>query len=300
MQNRVKNWIGIFFYHLETLWLFTKSDLKSMIYPNVIFSLACQLSRADLAPGHKGNLIDIFSQIPYVFIWLWTNLLLFSLANQRLPSSIKEDSINKPWRPIPSGRIDATGARTLIFVMMSVVLLISFALGAATTALALMVITWAYNDLGGSDNSVIVRNVLNALGMSIYISGAVIVGDGSRSGLTVTATHWVAFIGFVFVTTVHVQDFRDQKGDAVKNRKTLPLVIGDGLARWIIAGTIIGWSLAAPTFWKLGIAGYMLTTATGMIVGFRILWLRNTSADETTWTYWCVWIMTLYLLPLWL
>lgn len=300
VNNRVKSWPRIFFYHMKTLWLFTQSDLKSMIYPNIIFSLACQLSRTDLAPGHNGNLIDIFSQIPYVFVWLWLNLLLFNLANQRLPLSIKEDSINKPWRPIPSGRINATRARFLVLVMMSVVLLISFALEAATLALALMALTWAYNDLGGADNSFIIRNVLNALGMSIYSSGAIIIGSGSRSGLTVTATHWVAFIGLVVVTTVHVQDMRDQRGDAINKRKTLPLVIGDGFARWIIAGAISGWSLAAPSFWKLGMAGYTPTVVIGAIIAFRILWLRNVNADKTTWTCWCVWMVSLYILPLWL
>jgi 4-hydroxybenzoate polyprenyltransferase len=299
-NDRVKNWSRTFSYHLQTLWLFTQSDLKSMIYPNIIFSLACQLSRTDLAPGHNRNLINIFSQIPYVFVWLWFNLLLFNLANQRLPLSIKEDSINKPWRPIPSGRIDATRARVLIFVMMSVVLLVSLALGAATPALALMALTWAYNDLGGADDSFIIRNVLNALGMSVYSSGAIIIGSGSRSGLTLTATHWVAFIGLVVATTVHVQDMSDQKGDAVNKRKTLPLVIGDGFARWIIAGAVVGWSLAAPTFWKLGVAGYTPTATVGMIIAFRILWLRHVSADKTTWTYWCIWMVSLYLLPLWL
>lgn len=278
----IKNWPRTFFYHLETLWLFTQSDLKSMIYPNIICSVACQLSRTDLAPDHNRNLVEILSQVPYVLVWLWFNLLLFNLANQRLPLSIKEDRMNKPWRPIPSGRIDANRARILIFVMIPVVLLISLALGAATPALALIALTWAYNDLGGADDNFVIRNVLNALGMSVYSSGAVIIGSGSRSGLTVTASHWIAFVGLIIATTVHVQDMRDQKGDAVKKRKTIPLVFGDGFARQIIAGAIVGWSLAAPTFWNLGIAGYTLTAGIGAIIAFRILWKRNVSADKGT------------------
>ena len=184
--------------------------------------------------------------------------------------------------------------------MMLLVLPISLALGVATPALALMALTWAYNDLGGADNSFIVRNVLNALGMSVYSSGALIVGSGSSSGLTITATRWVAFIGLVAATTVHVQDMRDQKGDAANNRKTLPLIIGDGFARWTIAGAIVGWSLAAPMFWKPSITGYTPTIVIGAVIVFRILWLRNVSADKTTWTYWCMWMVSLYLLPLWL
>lgn len=294
-----KDWPYKFLYHLRTLWLFTQSDLKSMIYPNIIFSLACIVSKADLAPDHNGHLIDILSQIPYVFVWLWLNLLLFNLANQRLPSSIMEDAINKPWRPIPSGRMDAKQVNILIFTMIPVVLIISTALGAAKPALALMALTWAYNDLGGANKSYITRNLLNAFGMSIYSAGAIIVASGSRSGLTVTATQWIAFIGLVVLTTIHVQDMKDQQGDAVCGRKTLPLVMGDSFARWTIAWAIMGWSLAAPTFWRLGLEGYVPTVVIGATITFRILRLRCLAADKTTWAFWCVWMVSLYLLPLW-
>lgn len=297
-NQNLGNWPRIYFRHLRTLWLFTRSDLKSMIYPNIIFSLACRVSKADLVPDHNGSLVNIFSRVPYVLIWLWLNLLLFNIANQRLPSSIIEDRINKPWRPIPSGYIDANQARILFLATIPVVLLVSIALGTVMPALALMALTWAYNDLGGADKSIITRNLLNAFGMSIYASGAVIIASGSHSGLTITATKWVTFIGFVIATTIHVQDMKDQEGDAARKRKTLPLVMGDGFARWTIAGAIMGWSVAAPTFWKLDIEGYIPTAAAGAIITFRILWLRSVEADRTTWAYWCVWMVSLYLLPL--
>ena len=35
--------------------------------------------------------------------WLWFHLLQFNIANQSY--SVDEDNLNKPWRPVPSGRI---------------------------------------------------------------------------------------------------------------------------------------------------------------------------------------------------
>lgn len=288
IDSQPKNWPRTCLYHMRTLWLFTQSDMKSMIYPNIILGLSCRVSRRDLALGHDENLIDIFGQIPYIFVWLWFNLLLFNLANQRLPSSIMEDSINKPWRPIPSGRIDANRANILVCAVIPVVLLVSVALGATIPALALMALTLAYNDLGGADKSFVTRNLLNAFGMSIYSSGAIIVASGNRSGLTVTATQWVAFLGLVVATTIHVQDMKDQEGDAIRERKTLPLVMGDRFARWAISGTIMGWSLATPTFWRVGVEGYLPTAIVGVTITFRILWLRNVEADKKTWAFWCL------------
>ena len=299
-SNQSKIWLYKLLFHLNTLWLFTRNDLNSMIYPNIILSVVCGVSKTDLASGHSTDLTYTVSNIPYVFAWLWLNLLLFNLANQRLPSSIVEDSINKPWRPIPSGRINANQASIILLILMPLVLLVSVALSTATQALALMALTWAYNDLAGADMSFVTRNLLNAFGMSMFSAGAIIIARGSQLGLTEATTQWVAFIGLVEATTVHVQDMKDQEGDAMRERQTLPLAMGDGFARWTIAVFVMGWSLAAPTFWRVSMQGYLPTAAIGAIITFRILCLRSVEADKNTWTCWCVWMVALYLLPLWL
>ena len=293
-----RDWSYTFLYHLRTLWLFTQSDLKSMIIPTTAFSLACSVSKSDLIPGQIGNL-TIIRNLPYLVLWLWLTLLLFNLENQRLPSSVLEDSINKPWRPIPSGRIDANQARVLVFILTPVVLLVSIPLGTAPQALVQMALTHAYNQMDWADKNFAIRNFLNGIGISIYNSGAITIISGNPPELKSAVMKWVAFVGIVVATTIHVQDMKDQEGDALRDRKTLPLVMGDGFARQTIAVAITVWSLAAPSFWGLGAEGYMLTTAIGAIIVFRILWLRNVEADKQTWTWWCVWMVSLYLLPLW-
>lgn len=41
--------------------------------------------------------------LPRSLCWLWFHLLQFNIANQSY--SVDEDNLNKPWRPVPSGRI---------------------------------------------------------------------------------------------------------------------------------------------------------------------------------------------------
>ena len=64
----------------------------------------------------------ILTNIPITCFWIWLNILVISISNQRLPAGILEDKINKPWRPIASGRIGVEQASQLLFV--SVILLL--------------------------------------------------------------------------------------------------------------------------------------------------------------------------------
>lgn len=138
-------------FHLKTLWLFTRSDLKSTIYPNIVFGLVTAMSGTTVRQNQTPNLFVILSNIPYVLLWLWLNLLLFNIANQRLPSSILEDAVNKPWRPLPSKRLDPNHARLLLLIMVPMVFLSSMYLEATLQVLHLLALTWMYNVLGSED-----------------------------------------------------------------------------------------------------------------------------------------------------
>ena len=297
----VRQAVNLFFsnlqYQLRTLWLFTKSDIKSMIYPNLVFSVACSASNSSLGSLKDRTLTELLCRLPYVLAWLWLNLLLFNLENQRLPSSIVEDSVNKPWRPLPSRRLDAKQARNLMFTAIPAVVLLSYALGVTRQALGLIALTWAYNDFGGADRNFVERNLINALGMSLYSSGAVAIASGND--LTWQSLRWITLVGAVVGTTVHVQDIKDQEGDATRQRKTLPLVMGDGFARRTLSPTILIWSFIAPSFWRLHFVGYIPSVIIGGTMSVRLLHSRSVEADKGTWTLWCIWMVSLYLLPIW-
>ena len=227
------------------------------------------------------------------------NLLLFDVNNQSQPDSVLEDSVNKPWRAIPSGRLTAEQAQHLLLLIIPSVFLASLYLGGTRESVTLMVMTWMYNDLGGADINFVTRNLLNAFGYICYSSGSMTVGAGyGQHELNETATWWLAIIGSIIFTTLQMQDMPDVEGDAARGRRTIPLIFGDTFARFSIAVPVMAWSFICPVFWGLSTLGYAAPVAAGTIFSLRLLLLRNVMADGLTWKIWCLWMATLYLLPL--
>ncbi len=271
-----------------------------MIFPNLVFGLASAMSGSLVTTNPDPTLYTVLPRTPRVLLWLWLNLLLFNVANQRLPSSIVEDKLNKSWRPLPSNRLNSMQARVVLLHIIPTVFISSFFLGATTEVSLLIMLTWMYNDLGGGDENLLVRNVINAFGMSCYASGAAVIMCGKGCELTPTGYTWIAVIGMVTMMTIQVQDLSDQEGDAARGRKTLPLVWGDSFARYTVGIGVMGWSVWVPVFWKAGIEAYLPSLVIGGVLTWRTILLRSVEADKGTWKVWCLWMISLYLLPLWL
>jgi 4-hydroxybenzoate polyprenyltransferase len=228
-------------------------------------------------------------------LWTWSNLWIFNLANQRLPNSILEDSINKPWRAIPSGRLSSNAARYLLICSIPLVYISTLYLGGREESVILMVLTWIYNDLGAADENFFVRHINNALGFVGFAAGATQVLCGP---LTTTTYEWLAVIAAVITFTVQFQDMEDQEGDRERGRRTLPIVLGDGLTRVVNALVILAFSFIAPAFWMLGWEGYVLPVVLGGAISGRTLFTTTLLADKKTFKLWCIWLIGLYLLPM--
>src|ERR1700744_6205860 len=103
----------LFFFFLRrwahTLFLFTKSDFKTILLPIVLF--------AHLNPASS------ISQAPHTILWTWVHLLQFCISNQSC--NPLEDVRNKPWRPIARGRLTNARARRLRWVMVPICLALS-------------------------------------------------------------------------------------------------------------------------------------------------------------------------------
>lgn len=141
------------FHWIYTLWLLTISDIKAMVLPETACGIFGALSGAALTTNIHPDVYAILRRFPQVLLWNWLNVLLFDLSNQRLPSAIIEDSINKAWRPIPAGRLTATEARHLLLLVIAVVYVESTYVGGLHEAIVVMVLTWMHNDLRGGDES---------------------------------------------------------------------------------------------------------------------------------------------------
>lgn len=249
--------------------------------------------------------------------WLWLHLIMFDLAGQRLPDSVKEDSVNKSWRPIPAGRLSPTEARTMLQCAIPSAMLLSLAQSgekAFIPSTTLICLTWLYNDLEGSSVSIVARNALNALGLMCYGWGALATLAGSDAHLALPkAAVWIAITTSIIFTTIHVQDFRDEEGDRQLGRRTIALLFDPVISRSSCGLIVLLWSVAAPAFWAFSrhslailaadgdpkCAWWVWAVSFGLGAGVAALLMarKGQRVDERALTIWCAWIAWIYLLP---
>lgn len=286
-------------FYIHTLWLFTASDITSVVLPGVAVGFASAISGPILTTNLQPSIWVILSRLPLVFCYNWLNLLILSLDNQLQPQSIPEDALNKPWRPLPSRRLSAAEAKVWLFFTIPTVFAATKVLGGTREAVTHMILTWMYNDLGGADMSFVARNIMNVGGILCYVSGSMVVtASYDQYQLNSAAPLWLVVLGCTILTTVHLQDMPDIEGDAKRGRQTVPLVCGDCIARISIAGPVLFWSLFCPSFWHLGVWGYMVPVSLALVIATRLFWWREIVSDRKTWKCWCLWISTIYFLPL--
>ncbi|CZT43382.1 uncharacterized protein RSE6_03412 [Rhynchosporium secalis] len=283
-----------FFFHVKTAFLITKSDVKTTILPATTFAFTAAYSgvfSAEPTPDCHILLLRLLKSI----LWTWMNLWIFNLSNQRLPNSVLEDSINKPWRAIPSGRLTSEEARRILLLSIPLVFLITLYIGGSRESLFLMVLTWIYNDLGAAEENFLIRHLNNALGFTTFGAGAAQVACAGT--LNTTTYCWLAVIAAAITCTIQFQDMEDQEGDRMRFRRTLPIVLGDFPTRRINALTIIIFSILAPAFWQLSLLGYLVPVVMGLTIAIRTVTRKDLAADKQTFKMWCLWLILLYVLP---
>lgn len=305
---------------LRLLWLITEDDFATFVLPNTAFgtfgALSGSLLTTTTVPSPSSSSTNsirrwstalLLLRLPATILFNWSNLLIFDLANQRLPDSVREDALNKPWRPVPRGLLTSTQMRRALLCAMPLVLAANhFWLHVGVETVLLFVLTWMYNDLRGGDESWILRNVIIAAAFGVYNLGSLKVAGGvggssnSVAKLTPLGMGWVVVISGVILATMQVQDLKDVAGDRSRGRLSAPLVLGERLARWTIALPVLFWSVVCSLIWGPRLWG-LSTVALGILVAYRCVTPspsgQGTLRDRRTWQLWAFWTATLYALP---
>lgn len=238
-----------------------------------------------------------------MLLYVWLYVLYFDCSNQKSPEAIEEDKINKPWRAIPSGRLSIEGAER--WYKASIFLLLAASglwLGGFPEAVAFMLETWAHDHASGS-NYWWSKNIINSLFYATGQLGGTRVAAESMPDTTMIRAgyEWCGMLFLECLTTIHIQDMRDQEGDAARGRRTMPIAIGSKPTRWITCLTVTFWSLACPLYWANGNlhGGFVLPLLTGGVVAFRMLFCTSVPGDRLTWhLYSLTWLPALYATPL--
>ncbi|ESK83983.1 hypothetical protein Moror_7500 [Moniliophthora roreri MCA 2997] len=246
-------------YHLHTLFLFTRSDWKTIFLPATTF-------------GTVTGPISSFEKWALVLVWVWTHLLQANVSNQNY--SAGEDIINKPWRPLPAKRITERQAAIL--------------------SLALALVEFVHDDCGLSHRPIL-KNVCNIGGYTTFETGATLIASPYMA-LDKISIQAVFLSGALIFTTIHAQDFADVDGDRQSGRHTLPIVHPEGSRVYILI-MLVGWSIALSFFWDLGPICATALVLVGSFVGMRYYRKRDVLSDEGSYRYYNMWLLLANTLP---
>lgn len=283
--------------YIQNFYLITKSDHATILYPGTYFAFVSALAGPVLITGSSPTLASILINVLKSLIWLYLNVLIIGLSNQRLPSAVLEDRENNPWRNIPAGRMTSEQYRRILLVVIPLALGVSWYLETVSETAMLIILNYMYNDMEGADEHFVIRNLFNVLGHFHFEVGALRIAYGPQAALNTTAYIWLVIIGAVLFSTISVQDLKDQKGDKLRGRKSLPLVLGDLFTRWTVVLFVLLWSMVCPLFFQAAWWTYIGTVAVGIWVAATVIQPKDVSNDKLAFKRWSVWVMTLYSLP---
>ena len=168
--------------HLYTLFLFTKSDIKTTVIPIVRLFRSSLLLPLIIAPqsilaAASAPLYNL-AHLPHTVFWVWFHVLQFDVSNQTLDP--EEDEHNKKDRPLPSKRISLSNAVILRWALVPACWTLSacYSVETLVASIALVFLTVVYDEFGAHSGHWIVRNVVNALGFAAFETGACLIAGG--------------------------------------------------------------------------------------------------------------------------
>ncbi|KAE8165122.1 UbiA prenyltransferase family-domain-containing protein [Aspergillus tamarii] len=258
---------------------------------NAIVCLSTRLIGSDL------TIEQLKTMLPGMFLTTFAFSYTFDIANQTF--SVEEDTINKPNRPIPSGRLSINGAymRWLLSWAISLAVIgLTVNLKAASMLLQWKVWISLFYVWPKFQNWV-ARNLFTAVGATIQLRllDAVLIKT-IPSFRADSSLMWLLFTWLVW--TIHVQEFHDTEGDERVGRQTLPLIVGRRgqfplrlMTAIIIGGTGVSsvvlaqiWRAPNPAMLCLGLAHLLFMVN----VAVRLVVLPFKEADKITYKYYYI------------
>ncbi|THH15937.1 hypothetical protein EW146_g4625 [Bondarzewia mesenterica] len=250
---------------------FSWRDWSTTIIPGSIFAVGAM----------RGLPIpSIITHYLFLVSWLTPYIYFFNLSNQI--TGVDEDRINKPDRPIPSGKVTISGAKQRWAFAFSTFMGIALYTPSLLPETICWVLTVAFLCLTSAGSHWFGKNcVAMTTGTWALLSASwkAIAPTTPKSEIYVYAVAlWAGLI-------THIQDLRDIQGDAAVGRKTMPLVFGDRGSRLIIT-----FLLLPAAYWVLWmgdivrLAPYTLA-AVHVILAYRILQAGGSRYDHKTYMF---------------
>jgi geranylgeranylglycerol-phosphate geranylgeranyltransferase len=160
----------------------------------------------------------------------------------------KIDAINRPERPIPSGRIalKTAGIYSLVLFVLAITtgFIIGLLPGIIVLSSSILMVYYAY-DL--KSRCLIGNMSISFLTGLSFVFGGVVVGE-------LMISIYLGFFAFLMTMAREiVKDMEDMEGDAAEGATTLPIVYGKRVSAYFAAFFMIFASISSPILYFLGI-----------------------------------------------
>ncbi|CAI7644281.1 unnamed protein product [Penicillium crustosum] len=257
---------------------------------NAVACLTARLVASPLGPIQYLEIIPPFALATIAFAYV------FDIANQI--TSIEEDIINKPFRPIPAGLLTKEEASRRWFLSWSLPAIAVLRISGRDAAVYLVIwqIWVALHYSWPRFNHWLMRNAFTAVGATIQLKllDAVI----SHAVPTIQIVPHLDILLFLwFALTIHVQEFHDVEGDCQQKRQTLPLILPPKAVDLLRAGTglliiteacvslVVRISLLLPTPSLLRISTGVVHLVFATILATRLVVSSSKKMDQITYHY---------------
>jgi len=292
------------FLHHETL--VTETLLRSNAGTTLGGFLFAILPRLLLPPLPLYSALHLILKICILSVGFQYSL---DIVNQRM--GVAEDTVNKPYRPIPSGLITLHGADARWVLAWIIFPLLAYSLsGSYVTMWALV---WqaevAFCYVWPKPNNPVMRNLFTGVATFLIISlvnSVVVDQEPNRDMALVLRASLAGWAGLV----IQIQEFHDVEGDRIAGKRTLPLVLGEARV-WIMRQATCwvffashalflwwGLALAESSSWPRSIyAAGAMQLVLGVATGLRVIWSDSMDKDRATYFYWLTflfWLMIAY------
>ncbi|KAF3386701.1 hypothetical protein F1880_001310 [Penicillium rolfsii] len=260
---------------------------------NAVAYLSTRFFSASFAPRHLVGLFPGITIITLAFSYS------FDIANQAF--SVEEDVINKPDRPIVSGRLAIEGAYARWFLSWILFPVLTYFMVGRSAAI--MLILWELWILvfyvWPKVDHWIARNIFTAVG-AVFQLGLLDAFLTEALPAYQVDTSLARLLFFWLIMSIHVQEFHDMEGDRATGRRTLPLFLGPqgqlvlrattatvmvlaAVANLLRAHMYWGRSIHSMPIDMIGLGGCHL--ASMMIAAIRLITMRWKEADKVTYKY---------------
>ena len=160
----------------------------------------------------------------------------------------KIDAINKPKRPIPSGRISLKTAEIYSLTLFAIGTIIAFVIGFLPGIIALLtsiiLILYAY----GLKKMILIGNISVSFFTGLtFVFGGVVVG-------AIETSIYLGFYAFLMTMAREiVKDMEDVEGDKEEGATTMPIIYGMKTSSILAASFMIIASITSPVLYFIGI-----------------------------------------------